>query len=93
MLLLSVTLWLPEDCVSRYILLYQRLTERQCAEIATILATTGPQFLALITKYGGEDIPFLAKVKRFLLLAVDVTTHMRHLSWINSLDTLQPFGH
>jgi hypothetical protein len=41
---------------------------------------------------GQKDIPFFAKVERLFFLAVDMTTHMRHLSWINSLDTLQPFS-
>jgi hypothetical protein len=41
---------------------------------------------------GQQDIPCLAKVKWLFLLAVDMTTRMRHLSWINDLDALKPFG-
>jgi len=70
-----------------------RVTERQLAEIAAILATTWSRLLSLIVKSGRDDIPSLAEVEWLFLFAVNMSTQMRCLSWFNSLDALQPFGH
>ena len=41
----------------------------------------------------GRNIPCLTKVEWLFPLAMDVTSRMRHLSRINSFDTLQAFRH
>ena len=40
-----------------------------------------------------RDVPLFAKVEWLFPRAVDVTTQMRRLSWINTLDALQSFSH